>query len=135
MGLNLFHFGHLLPPSETAVLIALNLITVGATIFLGYFAAKIFFHMRFGRLERGWKMVTGGAICLSFAFLSLASYHFFPRTSSLYFYLDVFGMTLSIAGIVLMVMGLRSHYLVWTRKESSRLPRPLLVNERREIEE
>jgi hypothetical protein len=135
MTINLFHFGHLLPPSETAVLIALNLITVGATIFLGYFAAKIFFHMRFGRLERGWKMVTGGAICLSFAFLALAIQHFFPRTSNLYFYLDVVGMTLSIAGIVLMVMGLRSHYLVWTRKESSRIPRPVLVNERREFEE
>jgi hypothetical protein len=135
MGLNLFHFGRLLPPPESDILIALNLATVCATIFLGYYAAKIFFHMRLGRLERGWKMVTGGAISLSFAFLSLALEHFFPRTSNLYFYFEAVGMSFSIAGIVLMVMGLRSHYLVWTRKEYAKVPRPIVVNERNKFEE
>jgi hypothetical protein len=135
MAFSLFHFGHFLPPSETAILIALNLLTVAVTICLGYFAAKIFFYMRLGRLERGWKMVTGGAICLTFAFLSLTFQHFFPRTSSLYFYLDVVGMTVSIAGILLMAIGLRSHYLVWSRKVSRREPNPLLVNQRRNYEE
>jgi len=135
MAFNIFYFGHFLPPSESAILIALNLITVGATIFLGYFAAKIFFHMRLGRLERGWKIVTGGAVCLSFAFLSLAIQHFFPRTSNLYFYFDAVGMSLSIAGILLMVVGLRSHYLVWTRKERSKLQRPIMVKEGKEFDE
>jgi nicotinamide riboside transporter PnuC len=73
--------------------------------------------------------MTGGAICLSFAFLSLTLQHLFSRLSSPYFYLDAFGMTLSIAGIILMVLGLRSHYFVWTRKISSRAPRPILVSE------
>jgi len=79
--------------------------------------------------------MTGGAICLSFAFLSLAFQHLFGRLSSPYFYLDAVGMSFSIAGIFLMVLGLRSHYLVWTRKVSSRAPRPILVKDRRDTEE
>ncbi len=79
--------------------------------------------------------MTGGAVCLSFAFLSLTVQHLFGRLSSPYFYLDAVGMTLSIAGIVLMVLGLRSHYLVWTRKISDKKSHPILVTERRETEE
>jgi hypothetical protein len=125
----------LLPPPESTILIALNLITLVVTICLGYFAAKIFFYMRLGRLERGWKLVTGGAVCLSFAFLSLAIQHLFGRLSNPYFYLDAVGMTLSIAGILLMVLGLRSHYMVWTRRINDRAPNPILVKERRETDE
>ncbi len=80
-------------------------------------------------------MVTGGAISLSFAFLSLAIEHFFSRGSNLYFYSEAVGMSFSIAGIALMVLGLRSHYLVWTRKEYARTPRTVVMNERREIEQ
>ena len=81
-------------------------------------------------------MVTGGAVCLSTAFVFLASYHLFSVHSNLYFFLDAVGMTFSIAGIFLMVLGLRSHYLVWTRKINSnnRVPEPVFVNERRDIE-
>lgn len=125
-----------LPPSESALLIALNLVTVLATICLGYFAAKIFLYMRLGRLENGWKLVTGGAVCLCIAFLFLAFQHLFSVHSNLYFYLDAVGMSFSIGGIFLMVLGLRSHYLVWTRKINSRTPKPIfLVDERRDIEE
>jgi len=116
-------------------LIILNLVTLVATIFLGYYAAKIFFYMRLGRLERGWKLVTGGAICLSFAFLALAIQHIFSRQSNLYFYLDGIGMLFSIAGIILMVLGLRSHYMVWTRKMDRKVPRPIVVKESQETEE
>ncbi len=130
--LHLFRF---LTPSESALLIALNLTTVVATICLGYFAAKIFFYMRLGRLERGWKLITGGAVCLCIAFLFLAFQHLFSVHSNLYFYLDAVGMTFSIGGIFLMVLGLRSHYYVWTRKINDRAPRPILVNERRDREE
>lgn len=126
-----FHFTHILPPSESATLIILNLVMLVTTICLGYYAAKIFFFMRLGRLERGWKLVTGGAICLSFSFLSLTVQHLFSGVSSPYFDLDAVGMTLSIAGIILMVLGLRSHYFVWTRRVNSRTPRPILVREER----
>lgn len=124
-----------LPPSESDLLIALNLIMVLATMCLGYFAAKIFFYMRLGRLENGWKLVTGGAVCLCIAFLFLAFQHLFSAHSNLYFYLDGVGMSFSIGGIFLMVLGLRSHYLVWTRKINNRAPKPLLIDERRDIEE
>jgi hypothetical protein len=125
-----------LTPSESALLVALNLVMVVATIYLGYFAAKIFIYMRFGRLERGWKMVTGGAVSLCIAFLFLTFQHLFPVRSDLYFYLDAVGMTFSISGIFLMVMGLRSHYFVWTRKISNKTAqRPILVKEREDLEE
>jgi protein-S-isoprenylcysteine O-methyltransferase Ste14 len=130
-----FHISRILPPSESATLVILNLIVLVATICLGYYAAKIFFYMRLGRLERGWMLVTGGAIFLSFAFLSLAIQHLFSRNSNYFFYFDAFGMTLSIAGIILMVLGLRSHYQVWTRRVDSRAPKPILVKERRSTEE
>ncbi len=106
-------------PSPSTILVALDLATVFATIGLGYYAVKIFFHMRLGRLENGWKMVTQGIISLCFGFLFLTFQHVIPRESNLYFYLDAVGTFLSIIGIVLMMMGLRSHYLVWTRKKSS----------------
>lgn len=121
-----FHISRILPPSESATLIILNLATLVATICLGYYAAKIFFFMRLGRLERGWKLVTGGAVCLSFAFLSLTFQHLFSRPPNLSFSFDVFGMSLSIAGIILMVLGLRSHLGVWTRRVDSRVQNPIL---------
>jgi hypothetical protein len=136
MDASIFHFFKFLSPSESVVLIILNLVTLGVTIFLGYFAAKIFLYMRFGRLERGWKLVTGGAICLCFAFLFLAFQHLFSGKSSLFFYLNAVGMTFSIAGIFMMVLGLRSHYLVWTRRMNDRTPKsPLLVSEPRKRED
>lgn len=130
-----FHLSRILPPPQSATLIVLNLATLVATIFLGYYAAKIFFYMRLGRLERGWKLVTGGAVSLSFAFLTLAIQHIFSRVSNLFFYLDAVGMLFSIAGIILMVLGLRSHYQVWTRKMEGKTPRPILVKERQKSEE
>jgi len=110
-------------PSQSLILVALDLVTVLATIGLGYYATKIFFHMRLGRLEKGWKMMTMGIISLCFGFLFLTFQHIIPRESNLYFSLDSVGTILSVIGIVLMMFGLRSHYLVWTRKKS---PVPLL---------
>jgi hypothetical protein len=135
MAIDGFHIAHILTPSESATLVILSLVTLVATICLGYYAAKIFLYMRLGRLERGWMLVTGGAICLCFAFLSLAFQHLFPGQSHPFFYLNTLGMTFSIAGMFLMVLGLRSHYLVWTRKTTNRLQKPLLLNQRRDIEE
>jgi nicotinamide riboside transporter PnuC len=106
-------------PSQAMILAALDLATVVFTIGLGYYAAKIFFHMRLGRLENGWKMMTSGIISLCFGFVFLTFQHLVPRESNLYFYLDSVGTILSIIGIVLMMLGLRSHYLVWTRKKSA----------------
>ena len=80
-------------------------------------------------------MVTSGAVCLSFAFLLLGIEHLFSRSSNTYFYLDAVGMSFSIGGIFLMVLGLRSHYLVWTRKVSNKAPQqPILLNEKKDIE-
>jgi hypothetical protein len=106
-------------PSQAMIMVALNLATVVATIGLGYYAAKIFFHMKLGRLEKGWKRVTQGIILLCFGFLFLTFQHMIPRDSNLYFSLDSIGTILSVVGIVIMMMGLRSHYLVWTRRKSS----------------
>lgn len=79
--------------------------------------------------------MTGGAVSLCFAFLSLTFQHLFSSQTHLYFYSDAIGMSFSIAGIFLMVLGLRSHYLVWSRKVINKAPHPVLLRERRDLEE
>lgn len=106
----------LIIPFQSDMLVALYVGLVIATVGLAYYAAMIFFHMRNGRLEKGWKLVVVGIICLCISFLFFTFQHVVSRISVLYFYLDTLGTILAIAGIVLMFFGLRFHYHVWTRK-------------------
>ena len=101
---------------QTFALTLLNLVSTIALVLLAYYALRIYFHMRQGRLERGWKFLSQGIIFMSLGFLSISIEHTFSRDSLLYFYLDSIGAVLSLVGIVLMLIGLHSHYTVWYRK-------------------
>src|SRR5579872_3339320 len=103
-------------PAESTILLALYIGLLVATIGVAYYASAIFLHMRNGKLEKGWRLVAEGVVCLSGAFVFLTLQHAVERSSDLYFYLDAAGTVLAIAAIILIFFGLRSHYLVWTRK-------------------
>jgi hypothetical protein len=101
------------------VLTGLNLASAGALIVLAYYSLRIFLHMKLGRLERGWKLITQGIFFMSSGFLFVAIDHLFPRTSVIYIYVDSVGAILTLIGIVVMLVGLHSHYVVWYKKTVS----------------
>ena len=102
--------------SQPTVLILLDVAEVLATVGLAFYAGKIFLHMRLGRMEKGWRYVTEGVAVLCIGFVLLTLQHTLPRESILYFYFDSLSTILSIVGILLMLLGLRSHYSVWSLK-------------------
>ena len=110
-------------PWQTVVLTTLNLFSTLGLIILAYYASRIFIHMRLGRLETGWKLIAQGIILMSSGFLFVTIEHVVSRESMLYFYLDSIGASLSLVGIILMLIGLHSHYVVWDRKNITSKPR------------
>jgi hypothetical protein len=104
---------------QSLTLSILNFASALALVVLAYYALRIFIHMRLGRLERGWRLITEGIIFISSGFFFVAVDHALPRNSLLYFYIDSVGAVLSLVGIVLMLFGLHSHYDVWYKKTAS----------------
>lgn len=104
---------------QSFTLSALNLASAIALVVLAYYALRIFIHMRLGKLERGWKLITQGIVIISSGFFFVALDHALPRNSVMYFYIDSVGAVLSLGGIVLMLFGLHSHYVVWYKKSMS----------------
>ena len=107
---------------QTFALTLLNLVATVALVFLAYYALRIYLHMRLGRLERGWKLIAQGIIFMSLGFFFITLQHALSRDSLLYFYLDSVGTVLSLIGIVVMLIGLHSHYMVWNRNFKSSKP-------------
>ncbi len=106
---------------ESSILAALNFITFLALLGVIYYSARILLRMRLGRLEKGWRFVTQGLVLLSAGFIFLTLEHTLPRSSVAYFLLDSAGTTLSLGGIIFMLLGLRSHLTVWIKKPSKSL--------------
>jgi hypothetical protein len=105
--------------SSSLILTSLDLASAVALVVLAYYSLRIFLHMRLGRLERGWKLITQGIFFMSSGFLFVAIDHMLPRASTLYVYIDSVGAVLTLIGIVVMLVGLHSHYIVWYKKTVS----------------
>ena len=105
--------------TPSLILTCLNLASAVALVVLAYYSLMIFLHMRLGRLERGWKLITQGIFFMSSGFLFVAIDHSLPRASALYVYIDSVGAVLTLVGIVIMLVGLHSHYVVWYKKTLS----------------
>jgi hypothetical protein len=80
---------------------------------------RVFLHLSMGRLERGWRLITQGIVFTSSGFFFVALDHAFPRLSLIYFYIGSVGAVLSLIGIVFMLQGLHSYYVVWYKKPDS----------------
>lgn len=100
-------------------LIFLDIVSIVAAIGLGYYAFRMFFHMRWGRLEKGWRLMAGGAVAFATGYVFLTIEDFFLAYSFYYRWADYIGTTACGIGLVMLLLGLRSHYIAWSPKKES----------------
>jgi hypothetical protein len=102
------------------VYLALNdLMSVVPAICLGYYAVKMFILTRMGRLERGWSLIIFGCFACSLGFCVLAIQDLTLAYTLGYMVTDYAGTLLSALGLFLVMLGVRSHYSVWSLKSFS----------------
>ena len=103
-------------------ILALNdLISVFPAIGLGYYAVRMFLLTRLGRLEKGWSFIIIGGFACSLGFCSLTIQDLTIAYSWGYMFTDYLGTSLSAMGFFLVMMGVRSHYSVWSLKSFKNL--------------
>ena len=97
--------------------LALNdLVSVFPAIGLGYYAVRMFLLTRFGRLEKGWSFIIVGGFACSMGFCVLTIQDLTTAYSIGYLFTDYLGTSLSAIGFFLVMLGVRSHYSVWSLK-------------------
>jgi protein-S-isoprenylcysteine O-methyltransferase Ste14 len=94
----------------------LDIASIAPAIVLGYYAVRMLIMSRMGRLENGWRLITFGAILFTVGFLSLTLQDLTMAYTPLYFVSDYIGTGFSFAGLLLFMLGFRSHYRVWSLK-------------------
>jgi hypothetical protein len=104
-------------------LVGLDLASIAAVVGVGYYATKMFFYMRRGRLERGWLPMIFGATMIGVGYVFLTLEDFFLAYSFFYETADYVGTALCTAGLIIVMLGLRGHYKAWSlsKKTSGRL--------------
>jgi hypothetical protein len=97
--------------------LALNdLVSIFPAIGLGYYAVKMFLLTRLGRLEKGWTLIVAGCLACSLGFSFLTVQDLTTAYSLGYMFTDYAGTSLSALGFFLVMLGVRSHYSVWSLK-------------------
>jgi hypothetical protein len=104
----------LLFPNVPVQLIFLDLVSIAAVLGVGYYAARMFYHLRQGRLEKGWAMMLIGAGLVASGYFFLTVEDFFLAFSSFFINVDYLGTVICTAGLIVLMMGLRSHYVAWS---------------------
>ena len=100
-------------------LVILDFISIAAALGVGYYAAKIFYHLRQGRLEKGWTLMLYGSalIACGYFFLTVEdlflAYAFFSEIE------DYIGTIVCTIGLIVLMFGLRSHYSAWSLSRSA----------------
>ena len=97
----------------------LDLVSIAAALGVGYYAAKMFYHMRQGRLEKGWSQMLIGAAVIASGYFFLTVEDLFLAYSFFYESVDYIGTVVCTAGLIVFMMGLRSHYVAWSRGSRS----------------
>ena len=98
-------------------LVMLDLISILAVVGVGYYAARMFYHMRRGRLERGWLPVFYGASIVAVGYVFLTLEDFFIAHSIFYQIADYIGTAICTAGLIVVMFGLRAHHMAWSLKK------------------
>ena len=95
-------------------LVVLDVISILAIVGVGYYTAKMFHHMRRGRLEEGWLPMLYGAsmIAVGYGFVTLQD--FFLAYSFYYETMDYLGTAITATGLIVVLLGLRAHYKAWS---------------------
>jgi len=102
--------------------LALNdLVSVIPAIGLGYYSIRMFLLTRLGRLEKGWTFIIFGCFACSLGFFILAIQDLAEAYTIIYKVTDYLGTSLSALGFFFVMLGVRSHYSVWSLKSFSTL--------------
>ena len=97
--------------------LALNdIISMIPAVGLGYYAVRMFFLTRLSRLEKGWGLIITGGFACSMGFFVLTLQDLTTAYSLSYMLTDYLGTSLSGIGFLLLMLGVRSHYDVWSLK-------------------
>jgi hypothetical protein len=97
-----------------AQLIILDVVSIAAALGVGFYATKMFLHMRRGRLEKGWNWIILGALATAIGYFFLTMEDFFLAHSFYYSSLDYIGTVVCTMGMVVLMFGIRSHYFAWS---------------------
>ncbi len=97
-----------------AQLVILDMVSIVAALGVGYYAARMFNHMRRGRLEKGWNWMIFGALVTAIGYFFLTIEDFFLAYSFYYSSLDYVGTAICTVGLVFLMFGIRSHYSAWS---------------------
>jgi len=107
-----------------AQLVILDLVSIAAALRVGYYAAKMFYHMRRGRLEKGWNWMIFGALVIAIGYFFLTVEDFFLAYSFFYVSVDYIGTVICTIGLVVLMFGIRSHYSAWSLRRSPKVNIP-----------
>ena len=99
-------------------LVILDIVSIVAALGVGYYAARMFNHMRRGRLEKGWNWMIYGALVTAIGYFFLTLEDFFLAHSFYYSSLDYGGTVICTIGLVFLAYGIRSHYHAWALNRS-----------------
>jgi hypothetical protein len=99
-------------------LVILDIVSIVAALGVGYYAARMFNHMRRGRLEKGWNWMIYGALVTAIGYFFLTLEDFFLAHSFYYSSLDYVGTITCTIGLVFLAYGIRLHYHAWSLKRS-----------------
>ena len=84
---------------------------------MSYYASKMLYTSRFGKLEKGWTLVTVGAILAPVGLLILTLQDFTQSYSLLYLVMDYLGTIPCALGLMLLMLGVRSQYSTWNARQ------------------
>ena len=101
-------------------LVVLDFVSIAAALGVGYYAARMYYHLRQGRLEKGWNMILVGAALIASGYFFLTVEDFFLAQSFFYVSVDYIGTVICTVGLIVLMMGLRSHYSAWSLRRSER---------------
>jgi hypothetical protein len=102
--------------------LALNdLVSMLPAVGLGYYALRMFFLTRLSRLEKGWGLIITGGFACSVGFFVLTLQDLTAAYSLGYMLTDYLGTSFSALGFLLLMLGVRSHYSVWSLKSFPKL--------------
>jgi hypothetical protein len=99
-------------------LVVLDFVSIAAALGVGYYAARMYYHLRQGRLEKGWNMILVGAALIASGYFFLTVEDFFLAQSFFYVSVDYIGTVICSVGLIVLMMGLRSHYSAWSLRHS-----------------
>lgn len=95
-------------------LVILDLVSIAAALVAGYYAARMFYHLRMGRLEKGWGLMLLGAGLIACGYFFLTVEDLFLAYSFFYESVDYIGTGICTIGLIVLMLGLRSHYSAWS---------------------